>query len=111
MNLNEEAEQIILRAIFNRGYESLPLDYFFLKKYNLMNIYFIGVRHSLKGCSMETYRKFLRDEIREHLKESNFPQMTSLYRQEGKEKIMPLLMNNENYYRTFKNLIRNELPK
>ncbi len=104
--MEEEVEQLILRAIFEYGYPAIPLDYSFLTKYNLMDIYFIGVENNVHGIRSYSYQCTLHTIIKPFLKDIGYPHLSALYDCYGKKGVIHHLYNNELYYKTFKSQLK-----
>lgn len=99
MNITEEIEQVIIRTIISKGIDSIPQDYYFLHKYNIMELYFMGCK-----TGTPTYNKVVKqglvEKLSQSLIETDFPLLREYYRQGGKKEVMTYLKN-EIYYRTF----------
>lgn len=109
--MEEEVEQLILRAIIKYGYPAIPLDYAFLQKYNLKEIYFIGVENNVNGVRSYSYMCTLQTIIQPFLKDTGFPKLSALYDSYGKRGVLSHLHDSELYYKFFKSQLKNEFSK
>ena len=104
--MEQEIEQLILRAILMYGYRAIPLDYSFLMKFKLKEAFFIGVKNSIEGVHSDNYNNILRIIISPYLVNTDFSELSSLYHTSGKKSIMSHIYNNELYYKLFKSQIK-----
>lgn len=99
MNITEEIEQVIIRTIISKGIDSIPQDYSFLTKYNILELYFMGCK-TVSPAYNKVVKQGLVDKLRQSLIETDFPLLREYYRQGGKKSVMTHLKA-EIYYRTF----------
>lgn len=102
MEINEEIDQVILYTILRVGVEALPMDYEFLTRYNLKNIYFQAIDIRLSGLSLIEINRRLHNHVNKLILQTSFPILHDIYNHKGKRGIFNMLSNNNLYYTTIK---------
>lgn len=102
MGINEEIDQVILQTILRVGVEALPMDYEFLNRYNLKNIYFQAIDIRMSGLSLNGINRRLYNHVNSLIQQTSFPILHDIYIHKGKRGIFCLLLNNNLYYNTLK---------
>ena len=109
--MEQEIEQLILRAIMEYGYPAIPMDYSFLVRYGLLDSYFRGVDLSMQGNLNEGYQETVKLIVSPYLADTDFSLLGRLQHSRGKRTVLSLIYGNELYYKILKKELKNEFSK
>lgn len=97
-----ERDNIILLTIASRGFDAMPQDYAFLKRYALLNIYYELVDSKLKGLSTKELESALKSRAKAHIDQKcNFAGIKAHRDATGDKSTKAFLLNNPLYWKTF----------
>lgn len=105
--IDQERDNIILMAIASRGFVAIPLDYIFLKRYALLNIYYELVDSTKNGLSTKELELALKSRAKSHIDQRcSFEAIKAHRDMEGDKQTKAFLLNNPIYWRIFLNRLK-----
>lgn len=104
--LKIECENILLESIHRYGFSVCPQNYYILKKYSLLNIYYNILDNNMSGIPVTHLNEALKTQaLAQKKKDCNFCELQRFLIENGEIKTKEILYNNSTYYKILINVL------